>query len=302
MKKTMKTGKEELAEQKNSQTAEQKKQLAEDKKQQSIEEEKKSIRVFAPIQLLVQTTTDYSIFKEHPSQRDLDKNKTNKIIRSIKKIGYIPQVVIVNNKMQVMIGQHRIDAAKYYGYPVYYMIMSDLSLKQIVGLETSTKWDGSSKLQSCVNAGIPIALQINNLMEDWNNNWGGKYNTITVPQILSIVLKDSNLLSEINKIDLEEKLMTLPTLSASEIKYVNNVIDIFLYTMTNCAPKGIRKLNLQHALLNLIFKHDIFDFASFKNKLKNHKFPTRETVEEYKFLIVKCYNNKKKNKNEMIFV
>jgi hypothetical protein len=89
-------------------------------------------------QLLV--TTDYDQFKIIDSNREVNKNHLRKLINSIesKNLLYLFPLVI-NNKMEVIDGQHRLSAAKELGIPVYYMIDNTITKADIAMMNSNRK-------------------------------------------------------------------------------------------------------------------------------------------------------------------
>lgn len=68
-------------------------------------------------------TKDYNIFKKHPNNREIFHANLEKIKRSIQiknLLEYRP--IIVDKKMQVIDGQHRLEAARQLGVPIYYQM------------------------------------------------------------------------------------------------------------------------------------------------------------------------------------
>ena len=86
-------------------------------------------------------TTDYGMFKRLEGNREVTKKRSAKIQKSIKKVGYIPVPIVVNEHMQIIDGQGRAEAAKALGLPIYYMIVPGLGLAHCVLMNiTSTSW------------------------------------------------------------------------------------------------------------------------------------------------------------------
>lgn len=77
-------------------------------------------------------TNDYSIFKSIMGNRTINLKNVNNIINNIKKNGLLPTVIIVNEKMEVIDGQHRLQALKELNLPVYYQIKEGLSINDCI--------------------------------------------------------------------------------------------------------------------------------------------------------------------------
>ena len=80
------------------------------------------------MEIKVYETKKYSIFKKLEGNRDV--YGVNKIIKSIEQVGYIPSPICVNDKMEVIDGQNRLEALKELGMPVHYYIVKDIGLEE----------------------------------------------------------------------------------------------------------------------------------------------------------------------------
>ncbi len=89
----------------------------------------------------IKSTQDYTIFKRIKGNRDIYKSHVKTLTEMFKykpnTLSYNP--VLVNDKLEVIDGQHRIEAAKKAKAPVYYIIQKDLGLKDIQALNSNTK-------------------------------------------------------------------------------------------------------------------------------------------------------------------
>lgn len=91
----------------------------------------------------IKKTKDYEIFNKHESNRPIDKVNLKKIINSIKAQNLLEfRPILVNAEMQVIDGQHRLEAAKGLGLEVYYQIDSQATHEHIVLLnQAQKKWE-----------------------------------------------------------------------------------------------------------------------------------------------------------------
>lgn len=89
----------------------------------------------------IQATQDYTLFKRIPGNRKLSNPHVKRLLEAIKEdpetITYNP--IIVNNRLEVIDGQHRLKAIEELGLPVHYVKVSD------IGLETVQKLNSLSK-------------------------------------------------------------------------------------------------------------------------------------------------------------
>lgn len=104
----------------------------------------------------IEKTTDYKQFKFIKGNRPLVPSKVKSLINSfeggINLFPYCP--VLVNERMMVIDGQHRLEVCKKKALPVYYMIVKDFSLPQIAHLNAiSTKWKTSDFFNCFIESG-----------------------------------------------------------------------------------------------------------------------------------------------------
>lgn len=82
-------------------------------------------------------TYDYSMFRMLEYNRDIDHER--KIENSFLEIGEIPIPIVVNEKNEVIDGQHRFVVCKKLGLPVFYVIVPGLSIKQCGTINSASK-------------------------------------------------------------------------------------------------------------------------------------------------------------------
>lgn len=71
---------------------------------------------------MIQKTLDYDKFKTHPSNRPIDAFNLRKLINSIRMKNMLDiRPILVNSKMQVIDGQHRLEAAKQLGVEIFFI-------------------------------------------------------------------------------------------------------------------------------------------------------------------------------------
>lgn len=87
------------------------------------------------------STTEYTRFKRIVGNRPLRKAHVRNLVTAISKdattIRYNP--ILVNDKMEVIDGEHRLAAIKQLGMPVYYIQEPDLTLENVINLNSGTK-------------------------------------------------------------------------------------------------------------------------------------------------------------------
>jgi hypothetical protein len=89
----------------------------------------------------IQKTENYDLFKRISGNRTINKAQISRLQASFDEnpelISAVP--VIVNDKMEIIDGQHRFNALKKLGMPIYYFKVGKLGLKAVQVLNSATK-------------------------------------------------------------------------------------------------------------------------------------------------------------------
>lgn len=118
----------------------------------------------------VYRTDDYTLFNTLQGNRDVLIGRVNKIIKSIKTSGYIFNPIIVNENMEVIDGQGRLEALKNLGMPVDYIIVEGLGIKECVALNIyQTHWNTMDYINSFADMGNVNYSYIRHLCKRFNN-------------------------------------------------------------------------------------------------------------------------------------
>ena len=84
--------------------------------------------------VMIYVTNEYGRFKSLLGNREVTETRVNNIKNSIETIGYISSPVIVNEKMEVIDGQGRLEALKRLKMPVEYRIIPGLTVNDCQAL------------------------------------------------------------------------------------------------------------------------------------------------------------------------
>ena len=102
----------------------------------------------------VYRTDEYDVFNTLQGNRDVLAGRVSKIIKSIKANGYIFNPIIVNENMEVIDGQGRLEALKALNMPVDYIIVDGLRIKDCIALNIyQTKWNTMDYINSFADMG-----------------------------------------------------------------------------------------------------------------------------------------------------
>lgn len=92
-------------------------------------------------------TFNYDDFNFLDYNREIDHEK--KVEKSIKEIGELPIPIIVNEKNEIIDGQHRFVVCKKLGLPVFYITVPGLSIKQCGTINSASKtWTTKNRAHS----------------------------------------------------------------------------------------------------------------------------------------------------------
>ena len=106
----------------------------------------------------VNRTEDYGMFKRLRGNRAVAANRLKKIRESVRKVGYVPNPIIVNEHMQIIDGQGRYEVCKEFKLPILYIVAPGTGINECIAMNISstnwTMWD-----------------YVNTYIEDGNENY-----------------------------------------------------------------------------------------------------------------------------------
>lgn len=228
------------------------------------------------------STKEYDQFSSLKGNRKVDSKHVNHLIESMKTEYYISPIQ-VNEKMEVIDGQHRLQAARALKYPVYYYIAKGTNLKTVQTLNTNSKdWKTEDYLQS----------YIEQVVKDY------------------IIYKQfSDVYQFSHKVNLA--LLTGQIGSADQLKQFEygefKIKDIVKATevaakITQVEPhyKGYKRRNFTYAIIRCLKKKE-FNWERFMQKVayQSRKMVDCSNVEQYLELIEEVYNYKTSTDNKL---
>jgi hypothetical protein len=103
----------------------------------------------------VLTTTDYKQFKQIAGNRVKNKMHAHNIMKSMME-NYLFTIIIVNEKYEIIDGQHRFDAIQKLKLPVNFIICEGYGLREVHILNQNSKtWNSEDYLEGYCNLGLP---------------------------------------------------------------------------------------------------------------------------------------------------
>lgn len=118
----------------------------------------------------IKKTTNYEMFKKLDINRPINKGHLARLKFSIQKNNLLEfRPIMVNEKMQVIDGQHRLEAAKLLDYPVYYQIQKDQEETDIILLNATIKaWSLDDYVNFYVKKGKPEYIKFQQVMKSYD--------------------------------------------------------------------------------------------------------------------------------------
>lgn len=125
----------------------------------------------------IKVTSNYSKFKHLKGNRNIVEPHLRKLIKSIQENGWLENSpVLVNQKYEIIDGQHRFEACKTLGLPIEYMVVYDENLSTcIVRNNTARKWTATDFVRAKAAEGNDDFKLLLSYIE--------KYPAVPVPEI-----------------------------------------------------------------------------------------------------------------------
>lgn len=102
----------------------------------------------------VQKTKSYSKFRRLEGNRKLVELRVKKIMESIKKVGYIPSPIVVNEKWEVIDGQGRLEAVKRLDIPVWFIQVPGIGVDECIAMNINQgNWTMEDYIESYAETG-----------------------------------------------------------------------------------------------------------------------------------------------------
>lgn len=226
----------------------------------------------------VHTTKDYHFFKSIDGNRNLNLLHLNRLKKTMS-TDFLFTILIVNEKFEIIDGQHRFEVIKDLALPLHYYVCEGYGLKEVhIFNQNSKTWNADDYLQGYINLGYEDYIQYGRFKKKYNLGHNE-----------SMAL-----------------LANLQTKGDINIFYSGNFKIKNLSEATNLIEKilliepfydGVRRRTFILTMLSL-FKNPNFEFSEFLQKLKIQPSALQDcvSVSQYKILIEEIYNYKRRDK------
>lgn len=130
----------------------------------------------------VYETTKYDRFKRLEGNRGVTELRARKIMKSIEKVGYIPNPIIVNDRMEVIDGQGRLEALKRMQLPVHYIVVPDIGVEECIAMNINqSNWTLIDYITSHADTGNVSYIYLLNLIKAY----GSKFQTKVILYVVT---------------------------------------------------------------------------------------------------------------------
>lgn len=129
----------------------------------------------------IQKTSDYDLFTSFTSNREIDEKHVNQLAKSIaiRDLLHI-NPILVDSEMHIIDGQHRLEAARMLGVPIYYIVSDDVTRTDISKLNSNQKnWNTMDYINFHTIEGKPEFLKLSKFI--------ATYPDLTISAALTIV-------------------------------------------------------------------------------------------------------------------
>lgn len=121
----------------------------------------------------VMVTTNYEKFKRLDGNRDVKEFRIRKIVESIKEKGQIASPIIVNERMEVVDGQARLEAFRRLNLPVFYVVCEGAGIKDCTTMNaTQTSWGLMDFIKSEAERGNVSYRYLQALVDRYHGEFG----------------------------------------------------------------------------------------------------------------------------------
>lgn len=228
---------------------------------------------------LINTTSNYSIFKSIDGNRTINGLHLARIKKSMQE-EYLFTAIMVNEKMEVIDGQHRLEAAKSLGLPVNYVVCEGYNLLDVHRLNQNLKtWNAHDYLAGYCDMGLTDYLIFKKFIEDYG------FSIETTLHILSGHTSGGHILN----------IFKQGLFKVKNLKSASRIAESILLI----APyyEGFRRRSFVAAMITL-FGKDLFDFDEFMAKVKLQPTALKDCTNTvaYLALIEEIYNYRRREK------
>lgn len=246
-------------------------------------------------------TSNYDLFKVIKGNRIINKSHVSKLKKSMTS-KYLVSPIIVNEKFQIIDGQHRFTSAKQLKLPIRYIVVEGYGLEEVQALnQNTTNWKNIDFLNAYCDLGYEEYLKVRKFMGMYKDfslgicerllaGNGSRYNI----QRKEFITK-TNKSGSININSFKDGNFNIKDWDLG-IKHADMLMDIKpLY-------EGFSRVSFVSAMIP-IFENEEYNHNQFIDRLKSNPnmLVHCRNIGEYKILIEEIYNFRSRNKVNLRF-
>lgn len=245
---------------------------------------------------MVYRTHNYDIFKLMTDNRDINLLHVKRLVQSFQE-QHLVCPIIVNEKMQVIDGQHRLRASMETGMPVYYIVLPGYTIKQVQILNTNQKnWNRMDFLEMYCEQGKEAYVELKIFMSEFPDfginaamclirlNGSGRKQGVVDGQKMHMK-------------DFEEGLLQIPNITKSYV-IARKVLDFKPFYKEYHRPGFV-------AAVIPLFSSRVYNHKEMLHKLKNCpddlKLRDSKKVLGYRLQLEDIYNHRRAKDNKVSF-
>ena len=116
-------------------------------------------------------TKEYAKFKKLKGNRNVDAVRVQKIINSINNVGYVTSPIIVNENLEVIDGQGRLEALRILGLPVEYVVHEKIGIDECISMNIhQINWNDRDYIDSYADRNFKSYILLKKLLEKYKLN------------------------------------------------------------------------------------------------------------------------------------
>lgn len=233
----------------------------------------------------VYQTNEYSKFKFRKDNRIVNENHVKSITKKMKEKGWYPgSYVVVNNKWEIIDGQHRVRAAIEANVPVLYTIEKGSNFQTIRNLNTNQRnWAMSDHIHGFVEENNQNYIRLSEFMK-------------TYPDLkpTECMMLTQNGFTLVDRSVFESGNFLTKDMSVAH-SWANNIMNLKPYF------DGYNRSIFVRALVKILSKREEFNFDEFvrKVKLRPELIYFCGSVNEYIGMIENIYNYHRRNTDKL---
>lgn len=237
-----------------------------------------------------QQTKNYDLFKKHPSNTPINETIVRKLMDSLTQRNMLSlKPILVNEKMQVLDGQHRLEAAKRLDMPIYYIVEKTAQDMDMILLNANQRtWKLADYHNFFLTQGSPEYRKLDEFTKSHKMN------------LQEYMKLDNYGRKSINSNNFRHGKFVMPTEEEQKGKlkiwnFAKELIS-FISKRRSDIPQVLKSVNFQRALISFLKRDDI-SFEEIKNKveMKIDIMGARSGMGGYYQMFLEIYNFRRRD-------